>query len=135
MTAPHVQMKADLFKAMGNPVRIRVLELLSEREWSVGEMLGELGAGASGLSQHLSVLRVVGLVQARREASTVYYSLTTPRVGDLLAVARTLRSDLLALQMEVLSDLRDEDEQDTVGHDATDPETTDARATLEQRNG
>lgn len=135
MTAPHLQMKADLFKAMGNPVRIRVLELLSEREWSVGEMLGELGAGASGLSQHLSVLRVVGLVQARREASTVYYSLTTPRVADLLSVARTLRSDLLALQMEVLSDLRDEDEQDAVGHQAVAPDTTDARATLEQRNG
>jgi len=135
MTAPHVQVKADLFKAMGNPVRIRVLELLSEREWSVGEMLGELGAGASGLSQHLSVLRVVGLVQARREASTVYYSLTTPRVADLLAVARTLRSDLLALQLEVLSDLRDEDEQDAVGQQAVAPDAMDARATLEQRNG
>jgi ArsR family transcriptional regulator len=135
MTAPHVQMKADLFKAMGNPVRIRVLELLSEREWSVGEMISELGAGASGLSQHLSVLRVVGLVQARREASTVYYSVTTPRVADLLAVARQLRSDLLALQMEVLSDLRAEDEQDAAGHDAVAPEPTDAPATLERRNG
>ena len=111
MTAPHVQMKADLFKAMGNPVRIRVLELLSEREWAVGEMIAELGAGASGLSQHLSVLRAVGLVQARREASTVYYSLTTPRVSELLAVARQLRADLLTLQMGVLSDLRAEDEQ------------------------
>ena len=120
MTAPHVQMKADLFKAMGNPVRIRVLELLSEREWSVGEMVAELGAGASGLSQHLAVLRAAGLVQARREASTVHYSVTTPRVADLLAVGRQLRSDLLTLQMEVLSDLRAEDEQDAAGHQPAD---------------
>lgn len=120
MTAPHVQMKADLFKAMGNPVRIRVLELLSERERSVGEMVTELGAGASGLSQHLSVLRAAGLVQARREASTVYYSVTTPRVADLLAVGRQLRSDLLTLQMEVLSDLRAEDELNTAGQQAAD---------------
>lgn len=111
MTAPHVQMKADLFKAMGHPVRIRVLELLSERAWAVGEMTAELGVGASGLSQHLAVLRSVGLVQARREASTVYYSLTTPRTAELLAVARQLRGDLLALQIEVLSDLRADDEQ------------------------
>lgn len=112
MTAPHVQMKADLFKAMGNPVRIRVLELLSEREWAVGEMTTELGVGASGLSQHLAVLRGAGLVQARRAASTVYYSLTTPRVADLLAVGRQLRADLLSQQIEVLSDLRADDERD-----------------------
>ena len=131
MTAPHVQMKADLFKAMGNPVRIRVLELLSEREWSVGEMVAELGAGGSALSQHLSVLRTAGLVQARREASTVYYSVTTPRVADLLAVARQLRSDLLSLQMEVLSDLRAEDEQDAAGQDAA----SDEPATSDRQTG
>jgi len=45
MNAPLQQVKADLFKAMGNPMRIRVLELLCERERSVGEMLLELGAG------------------------------------------------------------------------------------------
>jgi DNA-binding transcriptional ArsR family regulator len=135
MTAPHVRMKADLFKAMGNPVRIRVLELLSDREWSVGEMIGELGTGASGLSQHLSVLRAVGLVQARREASTVYYALTTPLVADLLAVARKLRSHVLELQMEVLSDLRDDDEQNAAGRQAPAPDTSGAPATLEQRTG
>lgn len=128
MIAPHVQMKADLFKAMGNPVRIRVLELLSERAWAVGEMTAELGVGASGLSQHLAVLRTVGLVQARREASTVHYSLTTPRTAELLAVARQLRGDLLALQLEVLSDLRAEDEQAAERADDQDPDDAPDRA-------
>jgi ArsR family transcriptional regulator len=111
MTAPLHQMKADLFKAMGNPIRIRVLELLCERERSVGEMLAELEVGASALSQQLAVLRASRLVHARREASTVRYSITTPRIAELLAVARHLRADLLSLQMVLLSDLRAEDEQ------------------------
>jgi ArsR family transcriptional regulator len=122
-TAPLQQMKADLFKAMGNPMRIRVLEMLCERERSVGEMIVELGVGASALSQQLGVLRGSGLVRARREASAVYYSVTTPRVADLLAVGRQLRADLLALQMELLTDLRAEDGADDahtsdVAHDA-----------------
>jgi len=106
VTAPLQQVKADLFKAMGNPMRIRVLELLCEREHSVGEMLVELGVGASALSQQLGVLRSSGLVLARREASTVFYSVTSPRVAELLAVGRELRADLLSLQVEMLSDLR-----------------------------
>lgn len=104
MTGSLHQMKADLFKAMGNPMRIRVLELLCERERSVGEMILELGVGASALSQQLGVLRNSGLVQARREASTVYYSVTTPRVADLLAVGRQIRADLLAHQVEMLTE-------------------------------
>ena len=110
MTAPLQQMKADLFKAMANPMRIRVLELLCERERSVADMLVELGVGASALSQQLGVLRGSGLVRARREASTVYYSLTTPRIADLLAVGRQIRADLLALQVEALTDVEGADD-------------------------
>lgn len=138
MTVPLQQAKADLFKAMGNPVRIRVLELLCERERGVGEMLAELAVGASTLSQQLSVLRSAGLVQARREASTVTYSVTTPRVADLLAVGRELHSDLLALQVEMLSDLQAEhaeaaEHDDPVRHDA--PRHDDAAAAPERRDG
>ena len=113
MNAPLQQMKADLFKAMGNPMRIQVLELLCERERSVGEMLVELGVGASALSQQLGVLRGTGLVLARREASAVYYSVTSPRIADLLAVGRQLRADLLSLQVEMLTDLQAEDGADS----------------------
>lgn len=114
MTSSLHQMKADLFKAMGNPMRIRVLELLCERERSVGEMILDLGVGASALSQQLGVLRGSGLVRARREASTVYYSVTTPRVAELLAVGRQIRADLLALQVEMLTDLQADDAADAV---------------------
>lgn len=109
MPTPLHQLKADLFKALGNPLRIRVLELLCEREHSVAEMLAEIGVEASALSQQLAVLRGAGLVSSRREASAVYYSVTSPRVGELLAVARRLRTELLGVQMELLSDLRAEE--------------------------
>jgi len=129
MTAPLQQVKADLFKAMGNPVRIRVLELLCEREHSVGEMLVELSVGASALSQQLAVLRGTGLVSTRREASAVYYSVTSPKVADLLAVGRQLSGDLLSLQVEMLSNLRAEDETEI---DATGDAST---PNPDQRNG
>lgn len=79
MTTPLHQLKADLFKALGNPIRVRVLELLCEREHAVGEMLADLGVESSALSQQLAVLRGTGLVAARRDGSTVTYAVTTPR--------------------------------------------------------
>ena len=109
MPTPLHQAKADLFKALGNPVRIRVLELLCERPRSVGEMLAEIGVEASALSQQLAVLRGAGLVTGRREGSAVFYTVTSPEVTELLRAARHLRTDLLARQLEHLSDLRAEE--------------------------
>jgi DNA-binding transcriptional ArsR family regulator len=108
MPTPLHQLKAEFFKTLGHPMRIRVLEMLSEREHSVAEMLAELGVEASNLSQQLAVLRRSGLVSARREASTVYYSLTSPQVAELLAVARRILTTLLSDQMELLTNLQAE---------------------------
>lgn len=106
MSAPLYQLKAEFFKTLGHPVRIRVLELLSEREHSVAEMLPEVGVEASHFSQQLAVLRRANLVVTRKEGSTVYYSLTSPHVAELLRVARTILSGVLAGQAELLADLR-----------------------------
>ncbi|WP_282697328.1 metalloregulator ArsR/SmtB family transcription factor [Streptomyces sp. CC208A] len=105
MKAPLYQLKAEFFKTLGHPVRIRVLELLSEREHAVSEMLAETDVEAAHLSQQLAVLRRSNLVVARREGSTVHYSLTSPQVADLLAVARSILSGVLAGQAELLADL------------------------------
>ncbi len=75
---PLYQMKADFFKTLGHPARIRVLELLSEREHAVSEMLPEVGIEPANLSQQLSILRRAGLVTARREGLSVSYALTSP---------------------------------------------------------
>ncbi|MFF7790859.1 metalloregulator ArsR/SmtB family transcription factor [Streptomyces sp. NPDC007991] len=105
MSAPLYQLKAEFFKTLGHPVRIRVLELLSRREHAVSEMLGEVGVEAAHLSQQLAVLRRANLVIPRREGSAVYYSLASPQVAELLRVARTILSGVLAGQAELLANL------------------------------
>lgn len=106
VSTPLYQMKADFFKTLGHPARIRVLELLSEREHAVAEMLPEVGIEPAHLSQQLAVLRRANLVATRKEGSTVYYSLTSPNIVELLQVARTILSGVLASQAEILADLQ-----------------------------
>ena len=106
MSQPLYQLKAEFFKTLGHPVRIRVLELLSIREHAVSELLGEIDIEPAGLSQHLAVLRRAGLVAGRRQGSSVSYSLTSAQVAELLAVARAILTGVLAGQVELLEDLR-----------------------------
>ncbi|HEY3895020.1 MAG TPA: metalloregulator ArsR/SmtB family transcription factor [Pseudonocardiaceae bacterium] len=105
MSRPLYQLKAEFFKTLGHPARIRVLELLSEREHTVGEMLSEVGIEPANLSQQLAVLRRTGLVATRKEGSNVYYSLTSPRVAELLAVARAILTGVLSGQVELLEEM------------------------------
>jgi ArsR family transcriptional regulator len=106
VTTPLYQAKAEFFKALAHPARIRVLELLSEREHSVSEMLPHVGIEPAHLSQQLSVLRRLNLVVTRKEGSTVYYSLVSPQVAELLRVARRILTEVLAVQVELLDNLR-----------------------------
>ena len=98
--------KAEFFKALAHPARIRVLELLSEREHSVSEMLPEVGLEPAHLSQQLAVLRKMNLVVTRKEGSTVFYSLVSPQVAELLTVARRILTEVIASQVGLLDDLR-----------------------------
>ena len=106
MTTLLHQLKAEFFKTLGHPARIRVLELLTEREMAVGELLVEVRLEASNLSQQLAVLRRAGLVVTRKEGSQVYYSLASPHVAELLAVARLILTSVLTEQAELLDGLR-----------------------------
>jgi ArsR family transcriptional regulator len=106
MTTPLHQIKAEFFKTLSHPLRIRVLELLSERELSVGELLREIDVEASNLSQQLAVLRRAGLVTTRKERSTVHYSLVSSQIAELMAVARSILTSVLSEQAELLSTLR-----------------------------
>ena len=106
MSAPLYQLKAEFFKTLGHPARIRILELLSQREHAVAEMLPQVGIEPAHLSQQLAVLRRANLVTSRKQGSTVYYSLTSPQVAELLAVARQILTGVLSGQAEMLQDLR-----------------------------
>jgi ArsR family transcriptional regulator len=93
---PLYAVKANLFKGLAHPIRIRVLEVLSASgEVSVADLLDDTGLEASNLSQHLSVLRRHNLVVADRRGSQVFYSLAYPQVADILRLSRSLLIDIL----------------------------------------
>ncbi len=91
MAEPLYQVKADMFKGLAHPVRVRILEVLAGAdEVPVGELMRVTGLEPSHLSQHLAVLRRHRLVVADRRASYVFYRLAFPEVAQLLTVARRL---------------------------------------------
>src|SRR5205814_6639595 len=91
---------------LGHPARIRVLELLAQREYAAGELLAEIPIDAGSLSQQLAVLRRVGLVEQRRVDGTVVYTLLVPEVGDVLVAARALLAALPSEAESLAVDLR-----------------------------
>ena len=103
---PLSEIKADLFKALAHPARIRVLEVLSEGERSVGELQPSVGIELSHLSQQLGVLRRAGLVTVRKEGSSVIYALRDPLVAELLLVAKRFLLSTLSHTSGLLADLQ-----------------------------
>lgn len=106
MTTPLYKLKADFFKTLGHPARIRILELLAVRAHSVGELQTEVGLEASHMSQQLAVLRRAGVVVARKQGNSVIYALASPDIAEMLAVARKVLTELLNDQVSVLKDLK-----------------------------
>ena len=100
------EVKAELFKALAHPARIRVLEVLSDGEHSVSDLQPLVGIEGSHLSQQLGVLRRAGLVATRKEGTSVIYSLADPLLADLLAVAKQLLISSLDQNAGLLADLR-----------------------------
>jgi DNA-binding transcriptional ArsR family regulator len=103
---PLYQAKAEFFRTLGHPARIRVLELLSERDHAVHELLEAIQIEPSNLSQQLAVLRRAGLVVQRRDGGTVVYSVSVPEVRDLLLAARAILRRLIDDQSQLKRDLR-----------------------------
>lgn len=96
--------KAEFFKALGHPTRIRILELLSNGEKSVGELQQEMASAGSTVSQQLAILRMKNVVDTRKAGNIIYYRLRNPLVIDLLEVARRI----LVSQVTELRSMTDE---------------------------
>ncbi len=107
---PITEAKAELFKALAHPARIRVLELLAAREHTMGELAQGTGLELSHLSQHVSTLRRSGIVDSRRVKTTVICALRDPQTAELLAVARRLISANLRHGQVLLAALADADD-------------------------
>jgi len=97
--------KAELFRILGHPQRVRILELLREGEKSVGDLQAALALDSSSTSQHLGVLRKQGLLESRREGTSVFYRVRDPRTFQLLDVARQIITSHLEESQALLDEL------------------------------
>lgn len=105
-TIPEV--KADLFRALAHPARIRILEVLAGGEQAVGALLPLVGLEPSNLSQQLAVLRRADLVVSRKEGSSVIYAIRDEALVDVLAAAKRVLVNALTETKGLLEDLATE---------------------------
>ncbi|MBA2347386.1 MAG: helix-turn-helix transcriptional regulator [Solirubrobacterales bacterium] len=106
---PIFRLKADFFRVLGHPARVRILELLRDGERSVGELQAATGLESSGTSQHLTAMRRQGLVESRRAGTSVFYRAKDPRIFQLLEIAKQILAGRLEETRELLGDLAAED--------------------------
>ncbi len=105
---PVYALKAEFFRTLGHPARVRLLQTLREGEQSVGALQAALDLDSGGTSQHLAALRKQGLVTSRREGTSVYYRVKDPRVLELLELAKAILTAGLEDNRALLDELADE---------------------------
>ena len=97
--------KAEFFKALAHPLRIRILELLLEGERSVQELQGSLNIDQPIVSQQLAILRAKNIVEARKQGSAIRYAVRDPALGGLLSAARKIFNNHLVGNQTMLREL------------------------------
>jgi ArsR family transcriptional regulator len=107
VSVPLYQAKAEFFRMLGHPVRIRVLELLQDGPLPVRDLLAAIEVEPAGLSQQLAVLRRSGILASTREGATVVYELSGGDVADLMGAARRILTEVLSRRSELLAELRE----------------------------
>jgi len=103
--APIYQLKADFFRTLAHPARIRVLEVLRDGDRPVSELIPEVGIESSHLSQQLGIMRRANLVQSRKEGASVVYTVSNPMIFELLDVAKRILTTSLAETRDLLAEL------------------------------
>ncbi len=102
---PIYELKAQFFKSLSHPARIRILEVLADGPRSVSALQPEVGIEASHLSQQLGVLRRADIVDTERDGSSIIYSIGDDRILELLAVAKQILATTLSETSSMLADL------------------------------
>lgn len=92
-TPTPVDLVSKYFRALADPTRLRILELVAENERAVGELVTLTGESQPKISNHLGCLRWCGFVVGRREHRRTYYSIADPRVMELIETARGLLAE------------------------------------------
>ena len=100
------EMQAEMAGALAHPVRLRILDLLSSGEYSTQALLSDLEIPKANLSQHIMVLRTVGLLEVRRDGRSQYLRLAFPRITEACKIVRSLLMEKLAAQERHVSELK-----------------------------
>ena len=106
---PVYALKADFFRTLGHPARVRILQILRQGEQTVGALQTALDLDSGGTSQHLAALRKQGLVTSRREGTSVYYRVKDQRILELLELAKAILTAGLEDNQALLDELAVED--------------------------
>jgi len=105
VTTPIHQLKAEFFKSLGHPARVRIIEILRDGERPVSELIPEVGIEASHLSQQLGIMRRANLIQVRKVGASVFYSVGDPMLFELLEVAKQIIRTSLVETQELLDQM------------------------------
>lgn len=100
------RLHAEICQTLANPKRLRIINILREKEVSAGELQKILKIPRANLSQHMSVLRQKGIVVARKEGNTVYYRLARPKILKAYDIMREILFEVIESQQRLLSEVR-----------------------------
>ncbi|HTR62185.1 MAG TPA: metalloregulator ArsR/SmtB family transcription factor [Candidatus Binataceae bacterium] len=103
MTPQAMELVAARFRAMGEPLRLRILQQLETGERSVSALAATVGSTQPNVSKHLKVLQDAGLVQRRQQANNAYYSIADAMVFELCDMICTRLRDRLEAQVSALN--------------------------------
>ncbi len=96
------KMQADICKTMADPKRLMIVHELKEGELSVGELASHLSLPQANISQHLSLMRRRGIVTTRREGTSIYYRLASPRIAEACDTVQCVLAEQLASNQELV---------------------------------
>ena len=100
-------MQATISKILANPVRLAILHMLKNQEKSVNELTDIIGISQSNLSQHLALMRQIGIVKTRKQGTSIYYSVANPKINEACDMVRDILVDQLKKRQELAREIKE----------------------------
>jgi len=104
---PIYELHADLCKIFSNAKRLEIIDSLKDKEMSAGELIARIGLSKANLSQHMSVLKLKGVILTRREGINIYYRIANPKILQACRLIREVLFEQFQEKRKILSGLRD----------------------------
>ena len=90
------KLQSEICKTLADPKRLMILHELRDAEQSVGQLVSSLELPQSNISHHLAIMRERGIVTARRDGTTIYYSLASPKIGQACDLVQGVLRDQMS---------------------------------------